>query len=69
MSKIRADGETASSFTKTAFRPYELAVTTFLLIAKQHLGSQLSVSTDGEQTQWKDAAKICGRELGDRPRS
>ena len=54
----RAEGEWASNFTKTAFRPYDLAVTAFLLIAKHHLGRELSVDTDGEQAQWEDAAEI-----------
>ena len=60
----RAEGERAGKLTETAFRPYDLAVNAFLLIAKHHLGSELSVSTDREGAQWKDASELSKRELG-----
>lgn len=49
---------------KTAFRPYDLAVTAFLLIAKHYLKDKIAVSTDGEQPQWDDARRLCYIHLG-----
>lgn len=46
-------------FCKTAFRPYDLAVTSFLLIAKHHLGSSITITTDGEDAHWFDAKLLC----------
>ena len=54
----------AEGFCKTAFRPYDLAVTAFLVIARQHLGHQFEVQTDGEQSHWADAFSLCQAELG-----
>lgn len=54
---------TSSSFCKTAFRPYDLALTVFLLIAKQHLGREFRIKTDGEAAQWEDAQRLCQAEL------
>ena len=51
-------------FCKTAFRPYDLAVTAFLLVAKHHLGDFIRVSTDGEDAHWSDAKLLCQMELG-----
>ncbi len=55
---------TFSNFCKIAFRPYDLAVTAFLLIAHHHLGSAMVVRSDGEQAQWNDACLLCQWELG-----
>ncbi|ACX51830.1 hypothetical protein Adeg_0683 [Ammonifex degensii KC4] len=51
-------------FCKTAFRPYDLAVTAFLLVAKRHLGDRIAVATDGEDEHWFDAKLLCQLELG-----
>jgi hypothetical protein len=51
-------------FVKTAFRPYDIAVTAALLIAKRHLRDQLIVHSDGRDTQWADARDLCQRVLG-----
>lgn len=50
-------------FCKTAFRPYDLAVTVFLLIAKRHLSKEARVETDGDAKQWEDAQLLCQTEL------
>lgn len=50
-------------FCKTAFRPYDLAVTAFLLIAKHHC-KRIVVATDGEDQHWFDAKILCQMELG-----
>lgn len=52
------------NFCKTAFRPYDLAVTAFLVIADHHLGDQIVVSSDGEQSHWFDAMMLCTAILG-----
>lgn len=51
-------------FCKTAFRPYDLAVTAFLVIAKHHLGEDILVESDGTIAHWMDAVKLCHDVLG-----
>lgn len=45
--------------TKTAYRPYDLAVTAFLVIAKHHLRENIIVSSDGEDENWVEAKQVC----------
>ena len=52
------------SCCKTAFRPYDLAVTAVLLIAKHHLGKNIRISSDGRDAHWQDAKYLCWRHLG-----
>lgn len=49
---------------KTAYRPYDVAVTAFLIVAKKHLGDDIKVSSDGEDAQWYDAKRLCYINLG-----
>lgn len=51
-------------FCKTAYKPYDLAVTCFLVIAKHHLAGNLWVASDGETQRWADARILCQKELG-----
>lgn len=51
-------------FTKTNYRPYDIAVTVCLIIAKHHLGSQIRVRSDGESKDWEDARILCEQFLG-----
>jgi hypothetical protein len=51
-------------FCKTAFRPYDLAVTAFLVVAKRHLRDRIKVHSDGEEPHWQDAKWLCQLELG-----
>lgn len=53
-----------SRFCKTAYKPYDLAVQVFLVIAKQHLGDSLLVLSDGELANWLEAQGICQQHLG-----
>ncbi len=46
-------------FCKTAFKPYDLAVITFMIIAKHHLKEIILVSSDGTQMQWFDGMALC----------
>jgi hypothetical protein len=51
-------------FCKTAYRPYDLAVTAFLIIAKHYMKGDIHVLSDGEWKDWLDAAQICQNALG-----
>lgn len=52
------------NFTKTAYRPYDLAVNAFLVIAKHHLGDKIHVSSDGEIQHWLEGIVLCRIYLG-----
>ena len=49
--------------TKTAYKPYDLAVNCFLIIAKEHFKDDIKVYSDGGIKQWVDAMEICQRQL------
>lgn len=51
-------------FCKTAFKPYDLAVITFLIIAKHYLDYALKVSSEGTNQQWFDGKMLCQIVLG-----
>jgi hypothetical protein len=51
-------------WTKTAFKPYDVAVTAALLIVKRYLCDQLVVHSDGLDAQWADAKELCQQHLG-----
>ncbi|NDD28018.1 MAG: hypothetical protein EB084_07105 [Proteobacteria bacterium] len=50
--------------TKTALRPYDIAVTASLIIARRHLGDDIRIASDGGQAQWFDARLLCQSVLG-----
>ena len=58
-----ADG-LCCEFVKTGFRPYDIAVTAVLLIAKRHLRDRFIVHSNGADAQWSDAKQICQRVSG-----
>ncbi|KKN06185.1 hypothetical protein LCGC14_1079920 [marine sediment metagenome] len=51
-------------FTKTAFKPYDLAVNAALIIIKHYLGDKIAVVSDGEMKDWQDAIDICQNAFG-----
>ena len=51
-------------FCKTAFKPYDVAVTAALIIAKHHWGENFEITSCGSDAQWSDAKLICERILG-----
>lgn len=59
-----AEGVLYGDFCKTAFKPYDLAVITFLIIAKHHLGDALKVASDGADQHWLDGKMLCQIILG-----
>lgn len=52
------------AFCKTAYKPYDLAVTAALIIAKKYLGQDIVVKSDGESKDWQDARLLCKKLLG-----
>jgi len=52
------------NFCKTAYKPYDIAVNAFLIIAKHHMGNDLNVSSDGDIEEWADAMNLCNNFLG-----
>ena len=53
-----------SNSCKTSFRPYDLAVISFLTIAKHYLNDEIIVYTDGLYQHWADAFLLCQDQLG-----
>jgi hypothetical protein len=51
-------------WSKTAFKPYDIAVTATLVIARRHLHDRLVVHSSGLDMQWADAKELCQRHLG-----
>jgi len=56
--KIKDDG-LIFDFCKTARKPYDIAVTCFLIIAKRHLKDSIKVRSDGNLIDWKPAKDLC----------
>lgn len=52
------------SFTKTAYKPYDLAVNVCGIIAKHNLGNQILVHSDGDLKDWSNAMELCQHFLG-----
>lgn len=50
--------------TKTAFKPYDLAVNVCLIIAKHYLKDKIKISYDGESIHWEEARQLCNHFLG-----
>jgi hypothetical protein len=59
---LSKDGGSGSC--KTAFKPYDLAVTAALLIAKHHWGEKITIASSGEEAEWSDARQVCQLVLG-----
>jgi len=57
-------GELIFQFTKTARKPYDIAVTACLVIAKHHFGEKIRISSDGSNQEWNDGKKLCQKVLG-----
>lgn len=52
------------NFTKTAYKPYDLAVTAVLVILKHHFGDKILVRSDGDLKDWRDGSMYCQMVLG-----
>jgi hypothetical protein len=53
-----------SKYCKTAFRPYDIVVTAFLIIAKHYLEDKIEVSSDAKDVHWFDGKMLCQSILG-----
>ncbi len=66
--KTESDEEETRGFvfdwTKTAFKPYDFAVTAALIIAKRYLRERLVIHSNGLTPQWQDAKELCQQHLG-----
>ncbi len=51
-------------FTKTAYKPYDLAVTVALVIAKHYFKDEIMISSDGNIENWEEAMQLCQHFLG-----
>lgn len=51
-------------FCKTAYKPYDIAVNTCLIICCHWLNNDIDISSDGGGAQWREAAIICHSVLG-----
>ena len=51
-------------FTKTAYKPYDLAVNVCLVIAKHYLGDKLVVRSDGDNSNWEEGKQLVQHFLG-----
>jgi len=52
------------NFCKTARLPYDIVVTSCLLVFHHHLAPQFRVSSDGEIEEWQPAIDLCRKVLG-----
>jgi len=52
------------AFCKSAYKPYDLAVNCFLIIAKYRLSKRIMVHSDGENEHWFDGMLLCHKILG-----
>jgi len=50
-------------FCKTARKPYDIAVTSLLIIIKHHLGDDIKLSSDGTNDDWLEATVLTEKEL------
>jgi hypothetical protein len=60
----RGDKPKVFEFCKTNLRPYDLCVQAALIVLKHHLGEAITVSSDGEDTEWKRGREVCQKWLG-----
>ncbi len=51
-------------YCKTAFRPYDIVVTAFLIIAKHYLEDRIEVSSEAKDVHWFDGKMLCQSILG-----
>jgi hypothetical protein len=64
--KITPENQIGKYFqcTKTTFKPYDLAVTVCLVIAKQYFGENIVIRSDGSMENWHEAMNLCHHFLG-----
>lgn len=58
------DSDKEFGFCKTARKSYDIAVCSALIIAKKHFGTDIDVSSDGDNEDWVEAKELCQNVLG-----
>ncbi len=61
-SSWRKDEDMVLNFCKTARKEYDGLVTATLLLAKHHLGDEITISSDGDAEEWAEGAYECYEE-------
>ena len=51
------------AFCKTAYKPYDIAVTAVLIAASKHFGEHILISSDGNDEGWKAGRNLVQRVL------
>lgn len=59
-----ATGDSAFSFCKTAYKPYDVVVTASLLALKDRLGDDVRLTSDGEPEDWQAGFTLASRATG-----
>lgn len=62
--KVSEDNGYIFDCTKTAYKPYDLAVNVALIIAKHHLKTDIIIRSDGEEKDWEEGRQLCQHFLG-----
>ena len=63
-SVVEPEGEPmVFNFCKTDHRPYDLCVQAALIVLKHHLGTAITVSSDGSDVDWEAAREKCQAHL------
>lgn len=52
------------NFCKTQQKPYDVMVVAVLTAAHHHFGSTISISSDGEASDWSEGIAMCEKVLG-----
>ena len=58
------DGDKAFTFCGTARKPYDIAVTACLVLARYHFGNSVRVSSDGCSADWEQAIELVNKTFG-----
>ncbi len=60
----RRDEDDIFSFCKTAYKPYDVVVVACLAAAKDRLGDNIKVSSDGDRPDWDEGVALASEALG-----
>ena len=60
----RRGRESVSSFCKTGQAQYDICVQVALIVLKHHLGDAVTIDSDGDDGDWRQARRLCQEGLG-----
>lgn len=58
------EGDKVFHFCKTQMKPYDLAVTVCLVLAKYHFREDVKITSDGDACDWEEAIKFVNEKFG-----